>query len=340
MKLLLIGDLHFKYKDEANVQDLEILSSFLVKTAESINGLTKIIVLGDILDAHERIDLLQLTRSVKLLEKLADVAPLVVIIGNHDRLNAEEFLTDVSPFYSLKRWKDTIVADAPILETINNKRFLYVPYVSKGRFMEAISTTDWKSADIIFAHQDFAGAIDNHNYEVQDADPWSPDWPPVYSGHIHKHQKLRSGVTYVGTPYQTRYGECLHKHILLLDIGQSIAETYIDTNIRKKIDRHMTFAELKNFKLEEGEKQHLIKIHVKCTSAEAKKVKKMKALVGLKNVSVKTEYVEEEWSESHSEGAGESHSESHSDEHSNNSFFQELEKMVDAKQLFWLKKLL
>lgn len=328
MKLLLIGDLHFKYKDEANIQDLEMLSQFLVKTASNIKDLTKIIILGDTLDAHERIDLLQLTRSVKLLEKLVDIAPIVVIIGNHDRLNAEEYLTDVSPFYALKRWKNTVIADTTILETVGDKKFVYVPFVPKGRFAEAIGA-GWKSADLIFAHQDFSGAVDNNNYEVQDADPWSLEYPPVYSGHIHKYQKLPSGVTYVGTPYQTRFGECLHKHVLLLEhTDNSWKETYIETDIRKKIDKHLSFAELKTFKLTEAEKRHLIKIHVKCTSAEAKKVKKTKSIFGLKNVSIKTEYIEEEEIDTVSETKDQ------------NNFFQELEKILDDKQLFWFKKLM
>lgn len=339
MKLLLIGDLHFKYNDDSNIQDLEQLSQKLIQIAESILNLNKIIILGDTLDSHEKINISQLTRAIKLLENLCNIAPIVILIGNHDRLNADEFLTDQSPFYSLKRWKNTIVADTVILEEIDNFKFIYMPYVPKGRFIEAIETRYpeeiWKSSDLIFAHQDYSGAIDNNNYKVEGGDIWSINYPKVYSGHIHKYQKLESGITYVGTPYQTRFGECVNKHVLLLEISKDknleIKEIYIPTEIRKKIKKAVDFAELKHFKLAEEDKDCLIKLSVTCKTSEAKKVRKMKHLKELKNVSIKIDYIEENTLEV---------IENNKVCDDKNNFFNELEKIIDDKQLFWLKKLI
>lgn len=286
MKLLLVGDLHFKSKDANNIQDLERLSQFLIETAASIQDLDRIILLGDTLDHHEKIEIPQLVRATKLIEKLSDISHVILLIGNHDRINPDEFLTELSPFYPLKRWSNVTVVDDVKTDNVNGKKLLYVPYVPKGRFIEAIETKllrkEWIQYDLIFAHQDFNDCEDNHGFKVSDGDKWSLDYPPVYSGHIHKYQKLVNGVTMVGTPYQTRQGEDIEKHILLLDGGK---EVYIQTNIRKKIKKIVDYSDLSDLVLSDYEMNNQIELVIRCTNSESKTIKKLKKIKELKKLS-------------------------------------------------------
>ena len=53
----------------------------------------------------------------------------------------------------MKEWNNTIVVDTVITETINGQKFVFVPYVSPGRFEEALNTSKekWNDAACIFA---------------------------------------------------------------------------------------------------------------------------------------------------------------------------------------------
>lgn len=345
MHLLLIGDLHFKYSREVNVDELNQLHKKLVSTALKLkkqNKLDKIILLGDILDSHQKIHISQLTRASRLLSELHDIVPIVVLIGNHDRINPKDFLSEESPFHLMKKWNDCIVADTVQFESIDNFRFIYVPYVEPGRFIEAIETRvkDWRECDLIFAHQEFRGSVDNHGFESSEGDGWSIDFPKVYTGHIHKYSKLSNGVTNVGTPYQTRFGEDYKKHVLLLELKKEndnliINEEYFDTNILKKIIQYFDCNDIDKINPRDYDNSNIYRLVFKCNSRlEVKKLKlknEIKKLNSKKNVQLKYEVKEET----------KSFNDLNDIKLENESFFVELEKIVtDEREKYWLKELL
>lgn len=343
LHLLLIGDLHYKYcKDssESNVKELTQLHSKLIEICthlKSQNRLDKIILLGDTLDAHARMHISQHTRASKLIIDLIKIAPIVVLIGNHDRINPREFLTDESPFYLLRLSPDAILADTVMTDEVKGYKMIYVPYVSPGRFIEAIETKvkDWKQYNLIFAHQEFKGSVDNDGFESVEGDEWSIEYPPIYTGHIHQYSKLSNGVTNVGTPYQTRFGECLTKHILLLEIGDTINEVYIDTGIRKKLVRKVNIDDLPNLNVKEFDNQNIYKLVIVCEREEGKKLKKLKLVKELnkrKNVMIKYQYIEKNI-------VNEISLDRTFDTKDN--FFTELESVLaDDRQKMWMRKLL
>lgn len=345
LRVLLIGDLHFKYSDKSNHKDTDELTIQLINIAKSISNLDKIVVLGDTLDAHERIHISQMTRAIKLLEQLVEIAPLVILIGNHDRVNPEEFLTDQSPFYALKKWPNTIVADTVQYEEIKGKRLLYVPYVSPGRFVEAIETklqsSEWKTCNVIFGHQDFKGATDNDGFELPNGDDWYSQWPRVYSGHIHKSHRLDNGVVYVGTPYQTRHGECANKHVMLIELmsgSRDILEHYIPTNVTKKITKKIDISQLDTLTLSEDEKKSNFKLVIMCSSSDktVRKHKKIKETAkAVNNFSLKIKYT----ADIQKSIVEEIDNDECQDK---DLFFIELEKMIssDTKQLEAMRELL
>jgi predicted phosphodiesterase len=196
-KVLCIGDIHIKVDNLALIDLLEqqIKSLF---TASFARDIELIVVLGDILHTHERVHTLALNRAHNFIEELASFGdPVIVLVGNHDYIQNDQFLTKNHWMNGMKWLSNVYVID----DTISSwaKDFAFCPYVPVGRFREALDTADfdWKKKKVIFAHQEFEGAIMNHGI-VSSGDPWDKTLPMIISGHIHGRQDLHSGVHYVG----------------------------------------------------------------------------------------------------------------------------------------------
>ena len=98
MNFLLIGDPHFKNDNayESN-QLIEEIYKLIKK-----NNYDKIIILGDILDTHEKINLRPFLKATEFIINLSKITKTYVLIGNHDRRNNNIFLTEEHPFLALK----------------------------------------------------------------------------------------------------------------------------------------------------------------------------------------------------------------------------------------------
>ncbi len=154
LRILTIGDIHFKTNNVKETQDmcdkiLELLSREHVDL---------IFVMGDTLDRHENIHVVPFTQSIKFIEQLSKLKKTYLLIGNHDRPNNADFLSDYHPFNGLKGKDNLIVVDNVISTKHDNINILSVPYVFPGRFMEAINTNkdvNIKEIDITLDEQDF-----------------------------------------------------------------------------------------------------------------------------------------------------------------------------------------
>jgi len=219
LKILTIGDPHFKV---SNIPESKAMTKNLVQMAREMKP-DIIICLGDILDRHETIHVTPLTLSIQFLEDLEDIAPLYVIIGNHDRPNNSDFMSDQHPFNALKQWKNTTVIDTVKKTRFKDKYdFIFVPYVYPGRFIEAISHLQgndseldpltYESCHALFAHQEFFGAKMGAIISQQ-GDKWPHNYPLVISGHIHEYDRLQHNIIYTGTPMQHAFGDHNNKTI-------------------------------------------------------------------------------------------------------------------------------
>jgi DNA repair exonuclease SbcCD nuclease subunit len=106
-------------------------------------------------------------------------------------------------------------------EPLLDKDLVYVPYVSVGRFMEAL---DYGGVNIdnvytIFAHQEFRGS-DYRGITSKEGDSWSDDAPFVISGHIHKYQRIGKNIVYVGAPIQFSQDEEVGKTVSLFTFAK------------------------------------------------------------------------------------------------------------------------
>lgn len=223
LDILVIGDPHFK---KSNMKDM-------IKMTEKVLLIAKnkkpdlIVNLGDTLDTHETIHTQPLTQAIEFMRKLKDIAPLILIIGNHDRINNSAFLTEEHPFVSMNEWSNVTVVDRPKIVNIKNHKLLCVPYVYPGRFFEAIDTLPDAfdpMPDMVFCHQEFKGAkMGLIRSEIGDI--WDLKKPFCVSGHIHDYDFLQKNLLYVGTPIQNSFAESDNKAIALIRFDKTKSDT-------------------------------------------------------------------------------------------------------------------
>ena len=140
-RILTIGDPHFKVD---NTLETDILKNSIVSYLTK-NEIDMVVVMGDILDRFGNIKTDPLCRAVDFLKSIRQCtqAYLYILIGNHDRINNQDFLTPLHPFTAVKGWDKTVVVDTSRVDTFSTKsgnKFLlsFVPYVPPGKFNLAL----------------------------------------------------------------------------------------------------------------------------------------------------------------------------------------------------------
>lgn len=224
MSVLLIGDPHIKIDNvEATEQMLREIVELILERKPML-----VVVLGDVLHTHDKISVGPLVRAIRFLDTLRNVSPhLVVLIGNHDRPNNAEFLTECHPFTALKTWPKTTIVDFPTVITIEAFRFLAIPYVAPGRLTEAVAkigVTTLQDFSAVFLHQEMKGC--HMGPIVSDSeDTWPRTAPMAFSGHIHDFSILQPNFIYVGTPIQHNFGDSTDKAVMF---ARFVDQKYVD----------------------------------------------------------------------------------------------------------------
>ena len=183
--ILFIGDPHFQVN---NITEVDLFLQKITTLAKQKQP-DLIIIAGDLLHTHERLHTIALNKAYDLVNNMRNIAKTYVLVGNHDYIQNQQFLTKNHWMNALKEWCNTIIVDKVISETINGQKFVFIPYVSPGRFQEALETfpEKWTDATCIFAHQEFFGCKMGAIISVE-GDKWPLDYPMVISGHIHSRQ--------------------------------------------------------------------------------------------------------------------------------------------------------
>lgn len=214
MRLLAVGDVHIQPDNLSSVEEMKHKLIALIKE----NDHDLIILLGDILHTHETIHSDALNASHDFIHEVSitsnkngKIPKCCVLIGNHDLINNQQFLTDRHAFNALKLWENVVIVDRRTDITIDGFKLIMLPYVPPGRFLEALGKDKWKDATAIFAHQEFYGCkMGSIKSEI--GDKWKNKWPLIISGHIHD-QQILNNVIYVGTPMQHGFGDSRKKTI-------------------------------------------------------------------------------------------------------------------------------
>lgn len=288
LTILTVGDPHFKV---SNVQDSTQMTLALLKLATELKP-TLIVVLGDVLDRHETIHVTPLTQACKMLKQLAEIAQTYVLIGNHDRPNNSDFLSEQHPFTALKGWPNLTIVDKVIDASCiyHGQTLTFVPYVPPGRFLEALNSngTAWKQSMVIFAHQEFKGA-QMGAIKSTEGDEWPLDHPYVISGHIHDYHQLQTNVLYTGTPMQHAFGDRDDKTVTLVTIDGEVSHKQISLGLPKRFIVHLKPSQIELYEPPTG---CMIKIVVNGTMAELKTVAKLDRIKQLIKLGIKVVYKE------------------------------------------------
>jgi DNA repair exonuclease SbcCD nuclease subunit len=286
MKVLFIGDVHVKL---TNLQQIEKLEKEMEKFQEKRNEISFVVVAGDLLDDHEKVLTPLLNRAYGLIKTIRKIAPVYVLVGNHDYINNQQFLTDCHWMNGMKEWKNVNVVDRPLMIKKRDKIFAFVPYVPNGRFFEALEKIPmWKSCECIFAHQEMKHCKMGVKIS-EDGDEWSDDYPMLVSGHIHERQRIGTKVLYPGSVINHAFGSDNQGITeLTFEDGREMKEDRIDINLVKK---HIHYEKISNFhEIPESRFVPSVKICLSGTYAEVKVFKATEQFDELKRMGVKVAF--------------------------------------------------
>lgn len=253
--ILCIGDPHFKSNNklETELLLLNILTILHTRTIDFV------VILGDVLDNHEKIDMKCFIRMTNFIDKISELKQVYILVGNHDRSNNKVFLTDEHIFTPFKRWNNVYIVDDHC-KTIEweGKKICMVPYVPNGMFMSALKRFDLnpKDFDLFFSHQEFAGCSINKISGAK-CDVWEPDYPMNVAGHIHNFEILNDNLVYVGTPFQHSFGESAENRGVWL-INTDLELEIVELDIPKKITLRIDYTEISTVVIEPNQKTRLI----------------------------------------------------------------------------------
>jgi len=273
-EIMFIGDPHFQAK---NIQEVELFIKNITIQANDRNP-DLIIIGGDLLHDHERLHTTPLNKCYEFINNMRNIAKTYVLVGNHDYIQNQQYLTQNHWMNSMKEWENVIIVDKVNYELINDNLFVFVPYVPNGRFIDALNTIGdkWHNCKCIFAHQEFYGCKMGA-FLSEDGDKWPDDYPNVISGHIHCKQKPQKNIYYSGSSLQHSFGENTNKIIPFLTFYKD-KKNYDLEELDLKLPRKKTFyldvEDIDSYKIKETRDK--IKITVSGNYEQFKALKKTK----------------------------------------------------------------
>lgn len=279
-KILAIGDVHFK---TTNIPEVELFIEKIIDYAKSLSDLSLIIVLGDVLDTHERVNTIPLNKAYDFIDQLRQIVPTYVLVGNHDYIQNQQYLTENHWMNGMKEWENVVIVDKVVRISINDDVFILTPYVPPGRFQDALDTcTDgWKDASCIFAHQEFFGCKMGAIVSVE-GDKWPKDNPEIISGHIHSKQKPQENIYYTGSAMQHAFGESTKNIVAMLTFsqGKKYELEEIDLKLPRKKIVYLNADDMDSYEVPETEDKLKVTISgIYDQFKSFKKTKKYKKLI-------------------------------------------------------------
>lgn len=266
-RVLCIGDPHFRIDNIIQID--EFISKLLPLIDERKPDF--IVVLGDLLHTHERLHTIPLNKAYDFIDKLRQKTKTFVLVGNHDYIQNQQFLTENHWMNGMKEWSNVVVVD----KVHEYKNFFFCPYVPPGRFEEALNTHDnrWQNASCIFAHQEFFGCKMGAIISVE-GDKWDEKFPLVISGHIHSKQQPQKNVYYTGSAMQHAFGESEENIIAIVDFDETgnYSVDEIDLFLKRKKIVYLDMEAVDQFVLPNTEDE--LKVTIKGNYDEFKAFKK------------------------------------------------------------------
>jgi DNA repair exonuclease SbcCD nuclease subunit len=284
VKIIFIGDPHIQV---TNLPEFEIFMKRLIILATEQSP-DLIVIAGDLLHNHERLHTLALNKAYDMVNDMRIIAKTYVLVGNHDMCNNQQFLTQNHWMNGMKEWENTIIVDQVLTETIRGEKFVFAPYVTPGRFEEALNTIgdEWRDASCIFAHQEFAGCKMGAIVSVE-GDKWALTNPSVISGHIHSRQFPQENIYYTGSAMQHAFGESEKNIIACLTFSDGVYKNNeVDLELPRKKIVYMDVEDIEKFNVSD-ENPDKVKVTLSGSYEQFKALKKTKKYKTLLKKDVK-----------------------------------------------------
>lgn len=218
-----------------------------------------IFILGDCVDRKDRHSSRFVNRVVDEFEQLRESfsGEIYILGGNHDKpVNGPyfwKFLNRLGIYY----------IDEPTDLILDEKKIWLLPFAKSP--IDEWKGLELEDADVIMIHQTVDGAMVERNRILTGPPlPILPRNIQVFSGDIHRPQTVNR-VTYIGTPYPTRFSENWPNRIIVVENDDYTNYLEIPVKIinREIIDISST-SELKNINPNIGDQ---VKIRYKLTGA-------------------------------------------------------------------------
>lgn len=306
VRFMTLGDPHFKH-NEFYLQRVVEMGEHFIELCRRVKP-DFIVNLGDTLHDHRRLDMVAQVKAVQFMRKLKEIAPLYVLIGNHDRINNSEFFTNITPFEAMKDWNNTVIVDDCIhKENIKGELFYFCPYLPPGKLKEGFDMFDLDPNDYVcgFSHQEFKGA--KMGAIVSEAgDEW--EWErPMIAGHVHNQHRPSPYINYVGTPLGHSHGDNGRKTVSLFTTSREgiedkeshlwcksgeyfVYEERFDLPVPKLKTVYMDASKFLEIKFEDGVDPRYFRIIVTGKDADVKIAKKSDTYKELENLGCKIHF--------------------------------------------------
>jgi DNA repair exonuclease SbcCD nuclease subunit len=210
-RILCVGDTHLTASSLAGP-----LPAAIIRAAEEIRP-DLVVLLGDVLDEFEYVQVDAQQCAYQLFQALARVAPLYVLVGNHDRPNNSDFLSSRHPFTALVYWpvERITIVHRPVQATCQGHILTFVPYVPPGCFRAALEgqnvvrdavSGSWRAVNETVAHPGTTTVqqLETASPVPSEVGPTASTWRD--STIIFAHQEFHGGwlghtVSTVGDPW-------------------------------------------------------------------------------------------------------------------------------------------
>lgn len=236
-KIFLIGDTHIglgypNTSDKWFKIHKEYFSEFLIPLLKKEITPGDIIVhLGDLFENRNIIPIHLLNYGMDIVEELSKIAPLHILVGNHDLWSkSTSEINSIRPFSYIP---NVIVYNRTSILEYNNLKILMMPYVDdKSEQIKIIQEN--KNCDFLFCHSDLNGckmhltSVAHKNLNKIDIEDFKP-FKKVRSGHIHITQ-TNGQFTFVGSIFQMDRNDMGdQKGIFVIDTNNNTEKFYPNT---------------------------------------------------------------------------------------------------------------
>jgi exonuclease SbcD len=203
-------------------------------------GVKQVQHLGDIFTNRVGQSLQTLLAFKKILSSYEEVGlEIIAIPGNHDKTDLD---SDESYLEVFSEFSNFTLLNKPTTKKINGIHFHFVPYYHHT-YTDRLSEiqTDEDNYNILCTHQAINGVKNNDGTEVTDCN--SPSeferFDKVLVGHYHNASKIGNNIYYVGSAYQSNFGESIE------DKGFTVI--YQDGSMAKVRSKFKQFIKVKLF---------------------------------------------------------------------------------------------